>query len=72
MRRRIEASASSSSAASGPLPAVPTASVVIPSASSQSPEVFEDKEMAADMDVDTRRQGVGEITIPGGVRLDVV
>ena len=52
MRRRIEASASSSSAASGPLPAVPTASVVIPSASSQSPEVFEDKEMAADMDVD--------------------
>ena len=52
MRRRVEASASSSSAAPGPLPTVPTASVVIPSASIQSPEVFLDKEMTADMDVD--------------------
>ena len=52
MRRRVEASASSSSAAPGPLPTVPTASVVLPSASSQSLEAFVGKEMTADMDVD--------------------
>ena len=56
MRRRIEARASSWSPheATAPrrLPAVPTVPVEILAASSQSPEVFEDKDMTADLDVD--------------------
>ena len=46
------ASASSSSAAPGLLPAVTTVSVVNPAASSQFREVFEDNDMTADMGVD--------------------